>query len=141
MEQKTPWRIFHPKVREGGAFFDNACYGSVEGRDGKQSPREAQEKKNHFEDLLLNGCSIEDSSREAGLTIHNEDEKKPLKWVVFNVTHDARLAIIFCEDDRKVVMCRGWVSTHNPRDPLYDADFDYYEQSDEITRKAPFSEL
>lgn len=51
------------------------------------------------------------------------------------------VAIIFCEDDRKVVMCRGWVSTHNSRDPLYDANFTYYEKSNERTRKAPFSEL
>lgn len=147
MEPTTPWRIFHPtsKYRERDAFFDNDCFGSVEGQDGRCEPTVAQGEKNHFEDLLLNGYSVEQSYRIANLVVHKEDRHddgtKLLKWLVLSLSHNARLAIVYCDEERKLVMCRAWDSAHKPRDKFYEANFHFYENSMELTRKAPNPEL
>ena len=111
------------------------------------TPTECQEKKNTFEDYLLNGYSIEDAAFAAyRLEIHQRGKElsrevttmndKTLVWTVYNLCHHGRMAVIVCEADRRVVFCRGWKSEHG-RDHLYDADFRLYFDSYHVKRKAP----
>jgi hypothetical protein len=121
-----------------------------------QRALDCQSMKNEFQHMLHLGHDPHYAMEHVGMKIHeaNDDgkcctrgetnytqadkkkcgehwldkNKGHMRWTVYTLKHDGRMAVLFDEKQRRFGCVRGWSSTHKRKQEFYNPKWDFFEE-------------
>lgn len=123
----TPWSIlvFDKDKVQRNDFARDAFYPRPEfGMSKETGPTECQARKDKFLDCLVEGLPISEAAKLNSMaTSTQESGFDGWTWVVYELNHHARIAVIFNEAKRTCGVVRAFISNHKSRQDFYEPDF------------------
>lgn len=126
----TPWNIIvfskdkdkvQSKDFDRDAYYPRPEFGMSEAT-GK--PTDCQASKDRFLDCLVKGHTISEAA-DSNSMVPSTQAFGPdgWTWVVYELNHHARIAVIFNEAKRTCGVVRAFISNHKRHQKLYEPDF------------------